>query len=70
MSQSPGRNVAETPDLAMAETSPADALLVARFDYRELRETLEAVVASMVASTKGIAKETELLPPPEATSGS
>jgi hypothetical protein len=70
MLQSPGRKVAEAPDLAMAELSPADALLVARFDYRELRETLEAVVSSMVASTKGLAEETEILPPAEPASGS
>jgi hypothetical protein len=65
MSQSPGRNIAETPNLAMPEQSPTDALLVARFDYRELRETLEAIVSNMKAATGDV----EILPP-EPTTGS
>lgn len=71
MSQSRGREASvDTPNWTAAEPAPADALLVARFDYRELRETLEAVVASMVATTQGITKEIEGLPPSEPANGS
>ncbi len=53
-------------DWTASELPAADASLVAKFDYQELRETLEAIVSSM----KAVACDVETLPPSEPTTSS
>ena len=44
----------EASDWAVADIAPSDAPLKAKFDYQELRETLEAIVSSMKAAASNI----------------
>ena len=70
MPESVGRKADEKgADLALEELPRPDALLLAKFDYQELRETLEAIVSSMTAAASELRKETDGSPP-EASTGS